>query len=140
MQTVIGGLEKFRVGSIQTKLDRFLFSYSITSQSTTEISPTKITIGSKLCYALDSMKPDLNWRIKNEQERQRNAHNRHCHVRSFQYRDEVYVQNYCYSGTKWVLVTMQEIARQVSYTVRIIPMLECWFRHHDQLRKQHKSK
>ena len=78
VQTVKGGLKRMKEGSIQTILARFLFSYRITPQSTTGFSLAKMMMGRKVHSALDSMKPDLNQRIENEQERQRNSNNRYC--------------------------------------------------------------
>ena len=53
LRTLKGEVKKLKEGDIHTKLARFLFSYLITPQSTTGVSPAELLIGKRLRFALD---------------------------------------------------------------------------------------
>ena len=55
VQTFKGGVKK---GHIRMKLVRFLFSYWVTPQSTTGVSPAELMMERRLISALDLVKPD----------------------------------------------------------------------------------
>ena len=59
---------KLTDGTVQTKIARFLFTYRITPQSTTGMSPSELLLGRRLKSALDLMKPNLQHQVEKEQE------------------------------------------------------------------------
>ena len=94
VKTFKEGVKKLKKGTMQTKIDQFLFGYRITLQSTTGTSPAEMLMGRKLRSVLDLMKPDLLQRVEKDQERQKAAHDRYSVVRSFQVGEPVYARNF----------------------------------------------
>ena len=88
------GLNKTQEGTLSDRLARFLFSYRNTPQSTTGVSPAELLLGRRLRSRLDLLKPDLAKRVEREQERQKEAHDRHSQDRSLVVGDAVYVRNF----------------------------------------------
>ena len=76
MQIFKQSVAKLTEGTVQTKIARFLFTYRITPQSTTGMSPSELLLGRRLKSALDLMKPNLQHQVEKEQERQKIAHDR----------------------------------------------------------------
>ena len=77
---------------MQDKIVRFLFSYRNTPQSTTDTAPAQLLMGCKLRSPLDVLKPDLQGRVEREQEHQKQSHDQHSRVRSFQLEELVFMQ------------------------------------------------
>ena len=92
VQTFKGGVKKLKKGEIHMKVARFLLSYRITPQSTTEVSPAELLMRRRLRSVLDLVKPHLHKRVEREQEQQKAACD--LHIRSFKVGDPVYTQNY----------------------------------------------
>ena len=84
VRTVNGGLRKLTMGSLVDKLSRFLFQYSLTSHSTTGISPVELIYGRR---RLDSINPLLKL-----------YHDRNSRDRIFQEDDDVFVKMYKKEG------------------------------------------
>ena len=78
------GIRKMQTGALQAKIARFLFSYRNTPQSTTDTAPAQLLMGCKLRSPLDLLKPDLQGRVEREQEHQKQSHDQHSRVYSFQ--------------------------------------------------------
>ena len=57
VQTLKRGLKKFKEGSLDTKLSRFLFSYRVTPHSSTGVSPAELMFGRRLRSPLDNLRP-----------------------------------------------------------------------------------
>ena len=72
--TFKNGLSKMREGSIIVKLSRFLFSYRNTPQTTTGSTPAELLMGRRLRSAMDLIKPDLEKRVVEQQDRQKCWH------------------------------------------------------------------
>ena len=71
------------------KIARFLFTYRITPQSTTGMSPSELLLRRRLKSALDLMKPNLQHQVEKEQERQNIAHDRRAVNRTFNIGEKV---------------------------------------------------
>jgi len=68
--------------TLSDRIARFLFTYRNTPQTTTGMSPAELLFGRRLRSRLDLLKPDLYKRVEREQERQKEAHDRHSQDRS----------------------------------------------------------
>ena len=59
VQLIKGGLAKFKVASMGTRLDRYLMSYRVTPHSTTGTSPSELLMSRKLRTLLDAVHPSV---------------------------------------------------------------------------------
>ena len=99
VQTFKVALQKTQGGSINTKVCRFLFNYSITPQTVTGISPADMLNKRKLRSCLNLLYPGVRSRV---QQKQDNAvHKKPGVYRSFSNGDHVYVSNFG-QGSKWI--------------------------------------
>ena len=58
-------------GTISDKIARFLFSYRNLTHSTTGVSPAELMFGRQLRSRLDLLKPSLESRVEDNQQRQK---------------------------------------------------------------------
>ncbi|XP_061567238.1 uncharacterized protein K02A2.6-like [Cololabis saira] len=105
-------------GSLETRVSRALFSYRVTPQTTTGLSPAEMLLGRKLRCTLDLIHPDMARRVMNKQEKQKNVHDRRAKERGFKVGDSVQVRNYSH-GPKWVPGFIETVTGPVSYTVML---------------------
>ena len=68
---------------------------------------------------LDLLKPDLQQRVENEQSRQKNAHDQHSRLRSFQPGDTGYAKNFGSSTTnqQWLPGHITDCTGLLSYNI-----------------------
>ena len=134
VQTFKDGMKRLTNGSLNTRLQRFLFKYRITPHSTTGTSPAELMFGRKLRSHLDQMHPDLRGKVRQNQDRQKEAHDNRARVQDFVIGDLVYARNYG-QGPRWLLGQVVEIAGSVVYTIQLE---DGWRvkRHAEQLRKR----
>ena len=83
VQIVKKGLKKETTGSMDTRLARVLFSYRITPQSTTGLSPSELLLGRRPRTRLDLLRPNTAERVERKQEAQKNRHDRKSRIRTF---------------------------------------------------------
>ena len=69
VQTLEEGLKQSALGTIETKVDRFLFQYHLTPHSTTETSPAELLLGRRPRCLLDLLYPDISGKVRLSQER-----------------------------------------------------------------------
>ncbi|CDQ93009.1 unnamed protein product [Oncorhynchus mykiss] len=67
VQTLKEGMRKIQGPSIETKVSRFLFSYRITPQATTGLSPAEMLMSGRLRSTLDLIRPNLKMKIQQKQ-------------------------------------------------------------------------
>jgi hypothetical protein len=115
VQIVKLGLKKGS-GSLQERMDKLLFSYRLTPQSTTEHSPSELLNKRKLRSRLDLIKPDIHARLTRKQEEKANA--TQGTVRSFKENDSVIVRNYA-AGPKWSRGVIMAIEGPLMYSVEL---------------------
>ncbi|KAL3995729.1 protein phosphatase 1 regulatory subunit 15B [Sarotherodon galilaeus] len=118
VQTFKELMKKSSGDTLATKLNRALFSYRITPQSTTGKSPTELMMGRKLRCTLDLIHADLKQKVTAKQDSQRLYHDRHAKERMFVIGDTVYTRNYG-GGPKWIPGLIQEMTGPVSYLVML---------------------
>ena len=129
VQTFKDGMKRLTKGSLNTRLQRFLFKYRITPHSTTGTSPAELMFGRKLHSHLDQMHP-----VHQNQDRQKAAHDNRARVQDFVIGDLVYARNYG-QGPRWLLGQVVEIAGSVVYTIQLEDGRRVK-RHAEQLRKR----
>ncbi|XP_056589597.1 uncharacterized protein K02A2.6-like [Triplophysa dalaica] len=136
VQTFKELMKKSSGNSIETKLSRALFSYRITPQTTTGLSPAEMLMGRKLRCTLDKIHPDFTSKMEGKQQVQKEHHDQHVRSRYFEVGDIVYTRNFGY-GPKWVPGVIQDITGPVSYKVAL-GNAQVVRRHVDQLFSQQK--
>lgn len=135
VQTFKEGVKKMKGGSIEARVSRFLFSYHITPQTTTGLSPAEMLMNRRLRSAFDLIKPDIKSKIENKQMKQKENHDKTARLRKFSPEDTVYARNYGL-GPKWIPATVESPTGPVSYTV-ILNNGQRMRRHVDQVRARH---
>ena len=130
------GMKKMTEGSLRQKLARFLFSYRITPQSTTGVSPAELLMGRKLRSVLDLLNPNVTDRVESSQSAQKASHDKRAQSRNFMLGDVVYAHSYG-QGSAWVKGTIVDASGPHNFTVEVnlSGQLTTWKRHVDQLRK-----
>ena len=93
------GMKKLTVGSLEARVARFLFTYRITPQTTTGISPSELLLGHRLCCHLDFICPNLDSKARQSQYRQKETHDFHAQDRDFQVGDHILAKNF--SSGSW---------------------------------------
>ena len=134
VQIVKKGLKKITRGNMRTRLAQVLFSYRLTPQSTTGISPSELLLGRRPRSRLDLLKPNTAERVERNQEKQKKHHDLRSRERSFEVGDDVFVRNYLH-GDKWLPGIIQQKTGPVSYRVRFTSGKDrrC---HQDQIRER----
>ncbi|KAI3360353.1 hypothetical protein L3Q82_014654, partial [Scortum barcoo] len=118
VQTFKEGMRKMKGETLQTRLSRFLFSYRITPQTTTGLSPAELMMSWRLRSALDLLMPDVKTKVQQKQLKQKKTHDTNRKLRRFTPGDKVFIRNYSY-GPKWIPGVVKRSLGPVSYTVII---------------------
>ena len=88
VKTVKQGFSKMTEGSLQYKLSRFLFSYHLTPHTTTDRAPAELRMGRQMHSRLELVKPQLEKRVQEKQQKQKGTHDKHAKLRSFKEGEE----------------------------------------------------
>lgn len=70
IQTIKEGIKRSSTGSLETKVNRFLFHYRTTPHTTTGETPAELLMGRCLRTHLDMMHPDLMSKVEKKQKEQ----------------------------------------------------------------------
>ena len=129
-------MKKMKEGSLAQKLARFLFSYRITPQSTTGVSPSELLMNRKLRSVLDLLKPNVTDRVESSQASQKVSHDKRAKSRSFTLGDVVYARSYG-QGPTWEKGTIVDSSGPHNFSVEVnhAGQLMTWRRHVNQLKK-----
>ena len=112
------GLKRITEGSLQSRLNKFLFQYRLTPQTTTGLSPAELMFGRRLRSQLDLLMPSVATRVNVRQQQQKVHHDTNCKLREFDVGDEVYIRNF--KGTPlWLPGTIHKCRGPVSYSVKL---------------------
>ena len=133
VQVIKRGLKKVKDGSIQTRISRILFTYCITPQSTTGVSPAELLMGRRPKSRLDLLKPNVSDRVEKKQYQHKQDHDRSAKSRVFSTGQQVYVKNNG-AGSVWLRGTIIETTGPVSFRVKLEDGRE-WQCHQDHLRQ-----
>lgn len=122
------------VDSIQTRVNRFLFAYRTTPQTTTEMSPAELLMNRKLTTKLSLIKPNLQRRLS---AKQGNILTGNAPSRSFSVGDEVWMRNYNRTDPKWLPGEIEAKSGPLSYHIHAGGKIHR--RHIDQIRNRSDS-
>ena len=126
------GLKKVKDGTLNGKLSRLLFTYRITTHSTTGISPSELLM--KLKSLFDLLKPNIAVRVEEMQQEQKCTNDFHAVSRTFQEGDTMYARDF-HQGQSWLTGIIVKCSGPVSYKVKIDDS-QLIHRHQDQLGKR----
>ena len=93
VQTVKEGLKRGGGGTLETRLNRFLFHYRTTPHSTTGATPAEMLMGRRPRTHLDIMHPDLATDVQTKQDKQIEDRNKGTKKRELEIKDNVYLRN-----------------------------------------------
>ena len=132
VQIVKKGLKKITVGSIKSRIAKFLFAYHNTPHCTTGNSPPKLLLGRNFRTRLDLLKPNIAERVENKQWDQKISHDNAAKSQPFMKGQSVLVRVYGQTR-KWARGTILKSTGPVSYVVKLANGTT-WRRHQDQLK------
>ena len=114
-------MRKMSTGPIKTRISKFLFHQHLTPTTTTGNAPAELLLGRRPHSLIDVMKPDLPKTVRQHQKSQKQCHDDHVMVRSFEVGDSVFVCNFSpqHPHQKWLFGQICDIHRPVSYTVEL---------------------
>ena len=134
VQTFKSAIKRSTEGSLETRIQRFLFDYRITPHSTTGISPANLLMNRQPKSKLDLVVPNLSKRVTDVQDKQKQLHDQHAKCRRFNPGDKVLARSYNDTDS-WLQGEVVEVTGPVSYKVHIDKDGKIVRRHQDQLRK-----
>ena len=132
VQTVKEGLKRGSNGTLETKLNRFLFHYRTTPHSTTGVTPAQLLLGRKPRTHLDLMHPDIATDVQTKQDKQIEDRNKGTKKRELEINDRVYVRDLP-TGSTWMQGKIIAKRGPRSYLVEL-PDGRVFRRHIDNLR------
>lgn len=108
VQTFKAGLKKIKGETLETRVSRFLFiglrySYRITPQTTTGLSPAEMMMSRRLRSTFDLLLLDLAAKARKKQLKQKEDHDNSADLRISLVGDPVYVRNYSYGHNGFLL-------------------------------------
>ena len=133
VQTFKAGMKKLTSGTLETRVARFLFTYRITPQTTTGVSPSELLFGHRLRCHLDFLRPSIDAKVRQNQCRQKELHDFHARDRVLVEGDSVLVKNFS-AGEPWIPGVIYSKTGPSSFTVDLTDGRRVR-RHLDQLRK-----
>ena len=118
VETFKMGLKRITEGSLQSRLNKFLFQHRLTLQTTTGLSPAELMFGRTLRSQLDLLMQSVAARVNVKQQQQKFNHDVICKLREFDVGDPVYIRNF--KGTPLRLPAVVDKCRgPVSYSVTL---------------------
>ena len=135
VKTVKQGITKMTEGSLQDKISRFLYSYRLTPHTTTDRPPAELMMGRQLRSRLDLVKPQLEKRVQEKQQKQKETHDSHAKCRSFKEGEEVFAKNYSGTGDRWLSGKVVQVTGPVSAVIELSDGTRVR-KHFDQIRRR----
>ena len=121
VQTVNEGLKRLTYGILETRFSRFIFTYRITPQTTTNTSPAGLLMKRKPKSTLDLVRPDLTSSVnaKQQKQKQKQYHYIHSKQREFSIGDNVFALIHARNSQTWLPETIIAITGPLSYVVQL---------------------
>ena len=114
------GMKKIKSGSIQEKLNRFLFRYRITPQTTTGLAPCELLMKRKLKSRLDLVFPNIEEKVVEKQSKQKEHHDKTSKRRIIKVGDSVFAKNFSLnSQLKWIKGTIKNQTGPLSFKIEL---------------------
>ncbi|CAC5418435.1 unnamed protein product [Mytilus coruscus] len=102
VQSFKEGMKKIKEGTVRKKLNRFLFNYRITPQSTTALVPSELLMKRKLKSRLDLVFPNIEKRVQ-ERQQKKHYHDKKSVNRQINVGQGVFARNFAIgSKIKWI--------------------------------------
>ena len=125
-------LKKLDTGSLQLRVNSFLFKYRITPQTTTSISPAQLMMGRQLRSHLDLLLPSIADKVQRNESLQKQTHDYHTRDHQLQIDDLVLAKNHG-QGPPWIPGKILKQSGAVTFLVELTD--GTIIRHHlDQLK------
>ena len=118
VQVVKNSLKKVRTGGVNTRLAKLLFTYRITPQSTTGVSPAELLLGRRLRPRLDLLRPNTPAPVENKQMEQKLRHVRKAKRWFLSVGEPIFARNFG-TGCRWFPGDIIERAGPASFRVRL---------------------
>ncbi|CAC5412453.1 unnamed protein product [Mytilus coruscus] len=118
VQTFKEGMKKVTEGSIETRMAKFLVTYRLTPHATTAIAPAEMLMGRRPRSLLDVTYPNINSRVQQKQQRQKQSHDKTAQVRNFNVGDSVYILSHNREA-KWITGTLIKRTGPVSFVIKL---------------------
>ena len=118
VQTVKAGISKQTMGSFETKIARFLFTYRNTVHATTGETPAFLLFGRKPRAHLDLLQPDFNKHVATKQQEQKRGHDKKNSERTFTTGQKVMVRDIS-RKSKWIPGTITRVLGTRNYEVTL---------------------
>ena len=118
VQTFKNAMKKLSGGSVQDRVNRFLFRYRITPQSTTGHSPAELLFNRRIKCPLDLPRPDLKSKICEKQRAFKARHDEKAVSREFQEGEPVYYRNFSGRGNRNLPGVITENLGGKGYVIR----------------------
>ena len=137
VQTFKNSMEKMKEnkGDLSEKLQRWLFTYRITPQTTTGRTPSELLTGRKLASALDLLKPNVGRHVREHQSQMvKNSSKRH--KKELEIGNKVYIRNFG-QGSYWLKGVIVNRHGPLTWLVRMNEGNRIIQRHANHIRKCH---
>ena len=118
VQIVKRGLKKVKEGTIRARIAKVLYSYRITPQTTTGMSPAELLLGRRPKSRLDLLKPNMAVQVESKQQKQKAAHDKSAKLQVFQKGGEVYMRNHG-PGQVWLPGKIEQVTGPLSFRVQL---------------------
>ena len=105
-------------GTLETKLNEFLFRYRITPHATTGEAPAVILMGRRPRICLDLLYPDLARKTREAQGQQSKDHDKSCSYRNLETGQTMFVRNFG-RGQDWLSGVVESQTGPLSFRVRL---------------------
>ena len=116
VQIMKKGLRKVKLGSMNTRLAKVLFSYRITPQGTTGLTPAELLLGRCPRTRLDLLRPNTAERVEERQRQQKQQHDLKAKARTFREGAAVLMKNFG-QGNRWLPGMIVEFSSPGSFKV-----------------------
>ena len=101
VQTCKAALKKMSSGTLETKIQRFLFNYRIMPQGTTGLPPAQLLMCRQLRSRLDLVAPNVAKQVQHAQVTQKEHRDAHSKARQFIIGDHILARNYA-GSPQWL--------------------------------------
>ena len=125
-------MKKLSNCSLQARVNKFLFKYCTTPQTTTGVCPAELLMGRKLQTHLDLLVPDIRERVRKRQNLQKHSRDLHAQDKQFQENNPVLAKNFS-RGPPWITGKVLKESGATTFQVEL-PDGQVIRRHVDQLK------